>query len=392
MRSKVKVKRYRADDRPHLKFVVNFKEDGGQRRRQYFETRDEADSFALRWNTRLVNQGREAVSEFNGALRVMAQEWADKLAQHGKTIADAGKYLIEHLKKTARSITVAALVDEVIAKKRVECRHGQPAKRAYANDLVVRLGRFKNDFADRPTSSFDSLEIGDWLDGLKNKRNGAPLSRQGRTNYAKALGTAFSYAVKRRYIDANPLKEIEKPKGGTKPEILTVEQLARLLEAASDDLLPYVAISAFAGLRPSEVKLLDWADINFEENFIKVNCEGKTGERHVDMMPNLVEWLLPLRKAGGRITPKGFWERFDALRAKAKIAKWPNNAFRHSFASYHLAHLQNDALTRLQMGHAYGSAILFAHYRRAVSRKDGARYWALKPVAASNVVPIKTAA
>ena len=87
----------------------------------------------------------------------------------------------------------------------------------------------------------------------------------------------FAYAVRRKYAIQNPFKEINKPTGGTRPEVLTVEQTARLLEAASPEILPYIAIGAFAGLRASEIERLDWRDINFEENEIAVNSDNKSG-------------------------------------------------------------------------------------------------------------------
>jgi len=189
----------------------------------------------------------------------------------------------------------------------------------------------------------------------------------------------FAHAVKRKYAIKNPFKEISKPTGGPKPEVLTVEQTARLLESVSPELLPYLAIGAFAGLRASEIERLDWRDIDFEENEIAVTGEGHKSERHVDMLPDLREWLLPLRKHGGKITPESFRKHFDSAREAAGIVPWPDNALRHSFGSYHLKHFGNDALTRLQMGHWRDSTVLFGHYRRAVTRLNADRFWKLAP-------------
>ena len=64
-----------------------------------------------------------------------------------------------------------------------------------------------------------------------------------------------------------------------------------------------------------------------------------------------------------------------ALKASG-IKEWPDNALRHSFASYHLAAGQDAAATALQLGHTE-SRTLFAHYRELV-RAEGA-YWQIKP-------------
>jgi integrase len=63
-------------------------------------------------------------------------------------------------------------------------------------------------------------------------------------------------------IKTNPIGAIDKVKLVDKaPEILTPEQLFGLLSAAPCDLLPVLAIQAFAGLR-TEIVRLDWSEID----------------------------------------------------------------------------------------------------------------------------------
>jgi integrase len=378
-RNKIKVRKYRDKKRPHLKYVVNYRE-AGKRKRAFFETEKEAETEAQVKNIELINQGREG-AEFPTSLRIMAQHAAELLQPFGKTIADAAAHYVVHLKSVERSCTVGALVDEVIAAKKRACGKKQrPASHDYIVDLNVRLGRFKKTFGERTVATITPLEIDDWVSGLKDK-HGDNLSPKSRGNYARALGVAFTYAVKRGYAPGNPMKEVEKPTGDSKPGILSVEQTARLLECASPELLPHIAIGAFAGLRASEIERLDWRHIDFQENEIAVAGDGEShkSERHVDMLPNLREWLLPLRKLNGAITPENFRKHFEEARTAAKISPWPNNALRHSFGSYHLKHFGNDAQTRLQMGHWRDSEVLFGHYRRAVTRRNAERYWNLVP-------------
>jgi integrase len=110
----------------------------------------------------------------------------------------------------------------------------------------------------------------------------------------------------------------------------------------------------------------------------------------VTMQPNLREWLLPLRKHSGKVTPQSsfvFRQSFEQARARAGITDWPENALRHSFASYHLAQFKNAASTALELGH-HDSRITFAHYRELVKPKDAERYWNVKPTPVSKVVPM----
>ena len=202
---------------------------------------------------------------------------------------------------------------------------------------------------------------------------------------------AFNFAVRSGYAAANPAVGAAKAKVvGEAPGILTISEAARLLEAATPDVLPYLAIGLFAGLRPAEIDRLDWSEIDFESGLIEVKAaKSKTAQgRFVTMQPNLREWLMPVRKHSGNVTPQnGFRQSFDQARDAAGINDWPENALRHSFASYHLAHFKNAASTALELGH-HDCRITFAHYRELVRPKEAERYWNIKPAASSKVVPL----
>jgi integrase len=109
----------------------------------------------------------------------------------------------------------------------------------------------------------------------------------------------------------------------------------------------------------------------------------------VTVQPNLREWLLPLRQHKSNVTPQNcFRELFEQARSTAGIVEWPENALRHSFASYHLAHFKNAAATALELGH-HDSRVTFAHYRELVKPKEAERYWKIKPArGARKIVPL----
>jgi integrase len=56
--------------------------------------------------------------------------------------------------------------------------------------------------------------------------------------------------------------------------ILTITQAARLLESATREGLPYIAIGLFAGLRRAEIERLDWSEIDFESGLIEVTADN----------------------------------------------------------------------------------------------------------------------
>ncbi len=233
-------------------------------------------------------------------------------------------------------------------------------------------------------ATITSAEIDDWLRSLK-------LSPVTRNHYRRLIVVAFNFAVRRGYAIDNPAVAAAKAK---EPKadigILTVTQAAQLLESATPDILPYLAVGLFAGLRRAELERLDWSEIDFESGLIEVTAaKAKTAQRRlVTMQPNLRDWLLPVRKHKGGVTPKdNFRQQFDQARIAAGILDWPDNGLRHSFASYHMAHFKNAASTALEMGH-HDSRVTFAHYRELVKPKDAARYWMIRPARTEKIVPL----
>jgi len=360
-----KVKPYADKNRPHLKFVVNYRRNGN-RVRSFFQNKKEAQTFAQLKNNELL------IGETAGA---------KQLAAFGKTIADAIEFYLPYLQASNRKCTFRELVDELMPAKEAD-----GASVAYLTDLQCRLGQFSENFGNRIVSEIKAHEIDQWLRGL----NVSPVSRN---NSRRVLRTAFNFARTRNYCVENPVlatakaKEIEGTVG-----ILTVAETARLLEAADAELVPFIAIGAFAGLRRAELERLDWSEIDFESGLIEVKAKkAKTAQRrHVQIQPNLRQWLLPLRKHKGNVTPEsGFRQSFEQARKAADITEWPDNALRHSFASYHLAHFKNAASTALELGHT-DAGLVFQHYRQIVKPKDAERYWNLFPTAgaSSKVVSI----
>ena len=121
--------------------------------------------------------------------------------------------------------------------------------------------------------------------------------------------------------------------------------MARLLSYARTELVPYLVISAFAGLRSAELQRLDWADIALEDGHITVAASiAKTVSRRVvPISENLKAWLTPYFKKFGEVVPfKNLPKQLGWL-AKGAGVKWKKNALRHSFCSYRLAIVQDSA-------------------------------------------------
>jgi integrase len=107
--------------------------------------------------------------------------------------------------------------------------------------------------------------------------------------------------------------------------------------------------------------------------------------RFVRIQPNLAKWLHPYARLSGNVTLMGYRVLLETAREAAGIHEWPQNALRHSFASYHLAQFNDAAALALELGHT-NSNLVFQHYRQLVRPKQAERYWKIAPTAASKKV------
>jgi len=366
---------------PHRKthrFVLDLRSFG--KGRKFFKTRDEAKAERRRQLIALERHGREAIGlsphELSGIMKAR-----DRLAEYGKTVGDAADFLIHQLENIRRcKITVAQLADEVLEAKRKDGR-----STAYRSDLKLRLGIFCRDFGKRLIAAITVEEIDNWLRAL----NCSPKSR---ANYRANIGVLFSYAEKRGIIEKNPVLHTEKPKlPDNPPGIFTIDELRALLETArliAPDVLPMLALGAFAGLRNAEIKRLDWDEVKLTRRLVDVKAaKAKSARRRViEIQPNLAAWLRPYREMTGSVVPEGYRSKLDRIRAEAGITHWPNNGLRHSFASYRLAATHDAPRVASELGHT-SPQMLYSTYREVVPPDEAERYWKIEPVAETeNVV------
>lgn len=158
-------------------------------------------------------------------------------------------------------------------------------------------------------------------------------------------------------------------------------QLRQILVAAQNrrpDLLPYLALVAFAGLRPAEVKRLDWSEINGA--YIRLpGTKSKTGRsRQIPIQPNLAAWLELWRKPQGLVCP-----HIDLFHVNSQIRRisgitLPHDGLRHGYGTHRCAILRNVAAVALEMGN--DARVCERHYLNAFCAPEEANEWfSLKP-------------
>jgi integrase len=327
---------------------------------------------------KLVAQENYGVTglSLNDRQRAEYLECVEKLQPFGVTIRDAVNFYLPHLFASKRTCTAAELVEELL-----KIKEADGASARYLSDLRSRLTQFSDAFDGKPVAEITSLQIDEWLRSLSDKDTGKRLSPVTRNNFRRVLIVAFNFAKERGYCVANPVEKTARAKViETVIGILTVDQTARLLENAALELLPYVAIGAFAGLRRAELERLDWREVDLQSGLIEVTAsKAKSARRRfVRIQPNLAKWLQPHTRLSGNVAPSGYRELLDTAREAAGITQWPQNALRHSFASYHLAKFKDAPALALELGHT-STHLVFNHYRELVRPKQAERYWKIAP-------------
>jgi integrase len=334
-----------------------------------------------RIKTKRAREGQDALS-IPDSLRLMARDCASLLAPHGKSLADATGFYLEHLEKLHRSISVEGLVSEY-----QQSKQRANLSKVHLEDLAYRLGRFVRSFGNEPVRALSPQAIEDWLHGLG-------LSPKSYNNFRSRLSALFSYGCARHYLDSNPLEAIAPIKAvGSPPEIFTPEELSEVLCVADPVLLPALVIGAFAGLRTAELLRLSWTEVDLVRGFVEVSAaKSKTARRRlVPLADNLLMWLRPYLGQTGKVYLPSAYHYHEACRGVASVAglsRWPKNGLRHSYASYHLARHQNAPELSLHLGHT-SPQMVFAHYRELVRPDEAVRYWSIRPPqTAANVITL----
>jgi integrase len=240
-------------------------------------------------------------------------------------------------------------------------------------------------------------EIEDWL-------SESEWSKRTRNNYVSTLSTLFLFARHRDYCTQNPAEKVPRAiLDDTAPGILTVKEAAALLGITPDkdsEMLAYIAIGLFAGLRRSELCALEWSEIDRKARTIEVKgVKAKTRQRRiVSVSGALSAWLAVAPKTprpapsrnedvcGERLKNLYSEERDEsgAILREAIVSPWPHNALRHSFGSYHYARHRDENQTAAEMGNS--AAMVFRHYRAVVTPDAATKFWNLLPSTAANVV------
>lgn len=104
-----------------------------------------------------------------------------------------------------------------------------------------------------------------------------PYSPKTVRNYISFISTIFDYAIKMQMLSDNPCKNVVMPSKKTKErKLYTLEEVQKMLDLFEEEseanykYTIFFTLAAFTGLRRGELLGLEWKDIDWENDLIKV--------------------------------------------------------------------------------------------------------------------------
>jgi|GEM_PF-798220 len=389
-------------------YVIQIRREG----LNHFETFASLEAAKLKCDqlhTEQVNNGLSAF-EMDGRTRQDAKEAVNIL--NGRcTLADAARSWVKH-NPDGGAVTVTELVEMHLAEMERRKLRAQTIA-----DARIRMTKFAADYGDHPAITITGDQISEWLE----VRGGAARNQ---INNRARLHALFAYAVKKSIVEINPVTKVERQAtDATMPEIWHPERVEMVLRAAQSfnpDMIPYLAVCSFAGLRPSEAQRLDWKDIHLSERIIRImpGTSKVRQARVIEISDNLAAWLAPHRQDRGPIAPaqisitrwrvklsaaavigidkvqdritrqaglKGTaikkqrlgWDAVIQDARKAEADLWPIDVLRHSCATAWLA--ANHDIHKLAEMLGNSAAVIKRHYKGMLTVKEAERYWLIMP-------------
>ena len=335
-----------------------------------FTSLDAAKLKCEEWHTKLTNEGLAGFS-ITEAERLDAQK-ALKTLNGRSTLADVAEYWTKHHPDNG-ALTLKELVQKHVAD--LEARNCRPLT---IKERRQRLNRLCADLGDRPAASILTGDLQEWL----NLRGGGPVNRN---NLRRSFSALFNYGLAHGIVTSNPAERISVPKADEKMPVFfpvaTVEKLLRYALANKPRIVPFLALGAFAGLRPDEARGLLWENVNFAARHIRVMPEtSKTRRaRLVPISSNLRAWLAAHKKDAGPVGVPLMTETRDRRDCMTGIglSRWPVDVLRHTYATFELARHPDVAALAESMGNS--PSIIYRHYKGLATPKEARAYFALKP-------------
>lgn len=270
-------------------------------------------------------------------------------------------------------------------------------------DMYARILRLH--FEEINQIKIDRITIAT-VEKFATKRQTAGMNLSTLRKLLVTFNQVMAFAVRRRYIDYNPVRDAERPRrqGNDEPEgfaILSPDEISRFLDAEKDpEYKMLFMLAAMSGARQGELLGLKWSEVDWENNQIRIRRTFNSGKwyspksqaskRDIDLGPmvmkELKKWRLGCPPSDldlvfpsddGQLIERTYLlkEKFYPALTAAEVKHVRFHDLRHTFASLLLSNGENVKYVQKQMGHASPTVTLniYAHLMEEVNQAAACR-------------------
>lgn len=215
----------------------------------------------------------------------------------------------------------------------------------------------------------------------------------------------WRWSAGKGWCKAETFKGLELPKTSKESGEIAIlstseaEALLRTAEQYFPQAVASFALQLFAGIRVEELARLDAGSVTADGIELGASITKKGRRRHISPSPTLAAWLAKYpfepcpnwRETSAACRRLAGWDVVSAIlneRVKVKtlkslpastLGRWPQNALRHSHASYAVASGVPLESLLFEFGHTGNADVLRAHYVGKASKKQALEFFAIMP-------------
>lgn len=378
----------------------------GKRERHYHRTQKEALAAAKLLKQSAAEFGHKSqaikpsLAEDATAAAAMLEPWGVSLLEAARIVSAI------RTKETASRPLSEAADDWLIACEGLRPKTLQGYKHT-ANRMKAALG-------DRILTTLTAED----LQGAVAPAGTPATAAAGHLRTAKAL---WRWCAENGWCDAKTFDGVKLPKASIESGeigILTPAQAANLLAVAEEHFPQTVAsfaLQLFAGIRAEEITRMESKHVTADGIELPASVTKKGRRRHITPSATLAAWLAKYpfqpcpnwRETSVAVRRLAGWEVVsvilnERLRVgtldnlpKLTFGKWPQNALRHSHASYAVAIGVPLESLLFEFGHAGNPTLLRQHYVGTASKKQALEFFAIMPEgveAPATIQPVESVA
>ncbi len=279
------------------------------------------------WIFRWYETGTDGKSKYRKAI----VGTVDTLANETSALKAAQALRIDANQETPQAgtgpSTIAMLVAHYRLKELAGGRNGRKAfstRSAYEcnleNWVLPRWG-------DLQLDQIKPVAVEEWLDSIKRAKGT-------RAKIRNLMSALFTHAMRYEWVDRNPIKLVrQSAKRERIPDVLELAEIQLLLSKLAIRERTLVLLDAGTGLRVSELLVLRWQDVNFDNLELSVtrsiwhqvvgDCKTEASARPVPLDTYMAEDLLRWRRQSAYPSDDDYVFASETMRGKQPY--WPDN-------------------------------------------------------------------